>query len=324
MTTKQITREEQEFFRNTWNVWRTGGLEPYRTNYSVISKLLSFDEFITSDYYDMSAVIDIFFTNFKPQPNEFLIDFDTPTRGAQSLHEYILTSNRIILYNHKRNVYAAINLSEIKSFHKRKGLSAFTYTFITLTKDRVFDGVSHSYDDDLLGFAIDQARENPPWHYITEKLELGVDQETTKAITPEKSAALILEAEIAMLEAEIAMSADDNLKSDISTETSGTLTDSDKNHREVFKPIRFLFYALVRFFEATLLYFLAFFLLQLLETTIPPIGSKAFIMFVIIWPFVAHIVQPGLQRIPIIGDVFSAINSIALSTIGRKEQNKDS
>ena len=85
--------------------------------------------------------------------------------------------------------------------------------------------------------------------------------------------------------------------------------------------MRFLFYGLVRIIEATLFYFLAVIILRQLDTTIPPIGSRAFIIFVVIWPFVAPIVHPGLHRIPIIGEAFSAINGIALNALGRKEKN---
>ena len=87
--------------------------------------------------------------------------------------------------------------------------------------------------------------------------------------------------------------------------------------------MRFLFYGLVRVIEATLFYFLTFIILQQLDMKIPPIGSQVFIIFVLIWPFVAPIVHPGLHRIPIIGEAFSTINGIALSALGRKEENTE-
>lgn len=85
--------------------------------------------------------------------------------------------------------------------------------------------------------------------------------------------------------------------------------------------MRFLFYGLIRVIEATLFYFLASIILQQLDTKIPPIGSPTFIIFVLIWPFVAPIVHPGLHRIPIIGEAFSAINGIAMSALGKREEN---
>lgn len=87
--------------------------------------------------------------------------------------------------------------------------------------------------------------------------------------------------------------------------------------------MRYLLYGLVRMIEATLFYFLASLLLEQLDTKIPTIGSQAFIIFVLVWPFVAPIIHPGLHRIPIIGDAFSTINDIALSALGRKGENAE-
>ena len=87
--------------------------------------------------------------------------------------------------------------------------------------------------------------------------------------------------------------------------------------------MRYLLYGLVRMIEATLFYLLAFFVLEQLDTKIPPIGSQAFIIFVLIWPFVAPIVHPGLHRIPIIGDAFSAIDGIAKSALSGKRESTE-
>lgn len=87
--------------------------------------------------------------------------------------------------------------------------------------------------------------------------------------------------------------------------------------------MRYLLYGLVRMIEASLFYFLASLVLGLLDTRIPPMGSPAFIIFVVIWPFIGPIVHPGLHRIPIIGDAFCTINDIALSALGRKRQSTE-
>lgn len=77
--------------------------------------------------------------------------------------------------------------------------------------------------------------------------------------------------------------------------------------------IGLLFYGFVRMLEAALFYFLLFIITKQFGTAIPPIGSAAFLIFVLIWPWIAPIVHPGLHRIPLIGGFFSIIDNIARS-----------
>ncbi len=74
-----------------------------------------------------------------------------------------------------------------------------------------------------------------------------------------------------------------------------------------------LVYGLVRVVEATLLYVLAFAIADALESPIPPVGSQAYIVFVMIWPFAAPLLRPALQRIPIIGEVSAVFDQLARS-----------
>lgn len=87
--------------------------------------------------------------------------------------------------------------------------------------------------------------------------------------------------------------------------------------------MEYLLYGLVLVIEATLFYFLAFLVLRQLDTAIPPIGSQTFIIFVVIWPFIAPLVRPGLQRIPIIGEIFSLLDSTAMSALRTKEKPEE-
>lgn len=85
----------------------------------------------------------------------------------------------------------------------------------------------------------------------------------------------------------------------------------------------YLVYGLVRVIEATLFYMLAFFVARWLKSPIPPIGSQAYIIFVIIWPFAAPLLRPGLRTIPIIGEVFAMFDQLARSCLGKAKQADD-
>jgi hypothetical protein len=78
----------------------------------------------------------------------------------------------------------------------------------------------------------------------------------------------------------------------------------------------YLVYGLVRVIEATLFYLLAFFVARQLKSPIQPIGSQAYIIFVVVWPFVAPLLRPGLRTIPIIGGVFALFDGLARSCLG--------
>lgn len=81
---------------------------------------------------------------------------------------------------------------------------------------------------------------------------------------------------------------------------------------------RYLIYGLIRFVEGTILYILAFFIFKQFENSeIPPIGSEAYIIFAVIWPFIANFCYKGLQGIPIIGDIFYATNTLAMGILER-------
>ena len=76
--------------------------------------------------------------------------------------------------------------------------------------------------------------------------------------------------------------------------------------------LSFLLYGLVRVIEGTILYILAYFIFKQFDNNeIPPIGSEAYIYFIVIWPFIAKFLSTGLQRIPIIGEIFSLTNTFA-------------
>lgn len=77
--------------------------------------------------------------------------------------------------------------------------------------------------------------------------------------------------------------------------------------------IGLVFYGFVQMIAAGLFYFLLSVFLGWLGTSIPPIGSVAFLIFVLIWPWIAPILRPGLHRIPLFGGVFSVIDNIAMS-----------
>jgi tetratricopeptide (TPR) repeat protein len=63
--------------------------------------------------------------------------------------------------------------------------------------------------------------------------------------------------------------------------------------------------------EAWLVYLLAFWISGgLLRRPIPPVGSKTFVLFLLLWPFLRVLALPGLRRIPILGDVFAAIDGL--------------
>lgn len=79
----------------------------------------------------------------------------------------------------------------------------------------------------------------------------------------------------------------------------------------------YLVYGLVRVIEATLFYMLAFLVAGYLKSPIPPIGSQAYIIFVVIWPFAVPLLRPGLRTIPIIGEVFSVFDQLAHSCLGK-------
>lgn len=68
-------------------------------------------------------------------------------------------------------------------------------------------------------------------------------------------------------------------------------------------------YGFVKVVEATLFYLLASLVFDMFP--IPPIGSKAYVIFVIVWPLVYPILRPGLYLIPIIGIIFQILDKMA-------------
>lgn len=78
-----------------------------------------------------------------------------------------------------------------------------------------------------------------------------------------------------------------------------------------------LLYGFVKVIEATLFYVLASFIARYLKSPIPPIGSQAYIIFVLLWPFAYPLLRPGLHRIPIIGVILAAFDSLARSCLGQ-------
>jgi tetratricopeptide (TPR) repeat protein len=91
---------------------------------------------------------------------------------------------------------------------------------------------------------------------------------------------------------------------------------------EVGSFMRTLSIVLVRVIKATIIYFLAFLLVEQIEgpdNWIPTIGSQPFIIFVVIWPFIEQFVSPVTKSIPIIGPFFSFLDSIAMEVLRTKE-----
>jgi len=57
--------------------------------------------------------------------------------------------------------------------------------------------------------------------------------------------------------------------------------------------------------EACLVYLLASWIFSNLHRPIPPVPSKTFVVFVLLWPILSFLVRPGLRSIPILGLLFS-------------------
>lgn len=75
-----------------------------------------------------------------------------------------------------------------------------------------------------------------------------------------------------------------------------------------------LLFGTMRLIEATLVYLLAFAIARHLKTPIPPIGSTAYVIFLVLWPIVIRpILGPGLRTIPIVGDILDLLDLIARS-----------
>jgi hypothetical protein len=75
----------------------------------------------------------------------------------------------------------------------------------------------------------------------------------------------------------------------------------------------YFIYGFVSLIEGTLFYLLLQWVLEHLERPIPPVGSSAFVWFLLLWPLIALVVRPGLRTIPIIGEIFALTESIAKS-----------
>lgn len=86
--------------------------------------------------------------------------------------------------------------------------------------------------------------------------------------------------------------------------------------------MKYLFYVVLHIFEASFFYVIMKILLKWLEVNIPQIGSKVFLIFLIIWPFIAPFIRPGLHRIPIFGLFFAAFNPGSLSALRKRQNDK--
>jgi|GEM_PF-6206093 len=77
-----------------------------------------------------------------------------------------------------------------------------------------------------------------------------------------------------------------------------------------------LFYVL-QIIEAALVYGLLKILLHMVGIPIPPFGSGVFILFVLLWPsIIAPFLRPGLQKIPLIGDLLKIVPLIWFDRCG--------
>jgi hypothetical protein len=169
---KQMTEDEEQFCRTTWAVWRTHGLSEH-VGLSVTNASVTYEEFIASNEHGRSKAIETFLAKFTPDLGEFLVDFMVNTlRGADS----ILTSKRLIILRENKKDYVAFDLSEIESFKNKETWLVSNACLIlkTNTGTHAIKGRQLPLND-TLRFAIDQARENPPWNKIIEKAKLAPD-----------------------------------------------------------------------------------------------------------------------------------------------------
>lgn len=158
MTMKQMTKDEEQFCRTTWAVWRTHGLSEH-VGLSVTNASVTYEEFIASNERGRSKAIETFLEKFTPEPGEFLVNFNVNIpRGADS----ILTSKRLLVLRENKKGYAAFDLSEIESFENKETWLASNscLNLKTNTGNHTIKGRQLPLND-ALRFAIDQARESP-------------------------------------------------------------------------------------------------------------------------------------------------------------------
>jgi len=78
----------------------------------------------------------------------------------------------------------------------------------------------------------------------------------------------------------------------------------------------YFMYGFVSIIEAAIVYALGMLILGFFGVKIPAIGSQAFIVFILLWPFLGPLFRPGLYSIPIIGSILALLHSV---TVGGKE-----
>lgn len=85
----------------------------------------------------------------------------------------------------------------------------------------------------------------------------------------------------------------------------------------------YVVYIFVSLIEGSIFYCLVQLILAHVENPplrLPLAGSSEFFLFLVFWPLLAPVVRPGLWSIPIIGEIFAAIDGIARSGFSRSEQ----
>jgi len=78
--------------------------------------------------------------------------------------------------------------------------------------------------------------------------------------------------------------------------------------------MKYFIYAFVSIIEGFIFYFILTVVFNKFDNPMPPIGSNTFYISVILWPLIAPAIRPGIRTMPVIGELFSAIEGVA--TIG--------
>ncbi|MBL3601721.1 MAG: hypothetical protein JMN25_17960 [gamma proteobacterium endosymbiont of Lamellibrachia anaximandri] len=113
--------------------------------------------------------------------SEFLISYDGDNEDRPN---FVLTSNRLVVWDKEKESYSAFDLRDIESFVSKAGGLNGTYTLTTLDGSHDFPGLRSCPKEEIMSFAIGKARETPPWGEIVVNLPEADDEEDE----PESSA----------------------------------------------------------------------------------------------------------------------------------------
>jgi hypothetical protein len=109
-------------------------------------------------------------------------------------------------------------------------------------------------------------------------------------------------------------------------DTQGTGSESSSSRSERTHPspvgvkVGIFFLEIV---EATVAYILLKLSVHALGSSLPPLGSGVFLVFVVLWPFlISPFVRPGLQSIPLIGLLFGLVPRLQASPSAQPESTE--